>query len=97
MRNVFDTHYELEVSLDEVEQYYRKQLWGIYKGHTLDIIYENGDEYCLSGGHINDYRIIEELEFQMVGRLEYEKMVPKSEMERVWWEIEELLEKKSLL
>lgn len=92
-RSVFDTHYELAVNLDEVERYYTKQLVGVYRGHTLDIIYENGDEYCLSGGRINDFNIYGELGFEMVGRLEYEKMVPKSEMERVWWEIEDLLEK----
>jgi len=90
---ISDDVYVLEVTKDEIEQLYRKQLWGRYKGYDFPIDYEDDDKYYLFGGILNDSRIIDELGFKMVGRFEWEKEVPKSEMERVWWDVEDLLEK----
>ena len=90
---ISDDVYVLEVTKDEIEQLYRKQLWGRYKGYDFPIICETDDMYCLFGGILNDSRIIDELGFKMVGRFEWEKEVPKSEMECVWWDVEDLLEK----
>lgn len=45
--------------------------------------------YCLFGGILNNSDILYKLDFKMVGRFEWEKEVPKSEMECVWWDVEE--------
>lgn len=92
---ISDDVYVLEVTKDEIEQLYRKQLWGRYKGYDFPIFYETDDMYCLfgGGGKFNDSDILDELDFKMVGRLEWEKEVPKSEMECVWWDVKDLLEK----
>lgn len=90
---IHDDIYVLEVTMDEVEQLYKKQLWGRYKGYDFPIICETDDMYCLFCGILNDSRIIDELGFKMVGRFEWEKEVPKSEMECVWWDVKDLLEK----
>ena len=88
--NVFKNYYELEVSRDELDKYYSKQLYCTYKGHVLDIVYEDDKHYCLNGNSFSDDTTCKELGFKMVGRFEWEKLVDKSDVEQVWWEEEEL-------
>ncbi len=75
------------VDVDSVEDYFKRKAFGTYKGHEFDVEESNNDKDYYLWACMNPAAI--ELDFNMIGKYEYEKRVSKDEV-NVRFEIERL-------
>ncbi|WP_434778243.1 hypothetical protein [Neisseria sp. Ec49-e6-T10] len=82
---VSDNFYKI-VSPTEVGEVYSIDTYGIYKNYKFSLS-EHGEQYTL---WTSDCEIAEKLGFDMLGRGDYEKLVPKSDIEHIY-EVKEII------
>ena len=77
--------YRKEVEPNEIESAYDAQSYAIYQGIQFQVVNISGDDVLLY--HSGPSSRAEELGFRMVDRFEYEKLVKRSELEKIWEEL----------
>ncbi|WP_434778240.1 hypothetical protein [Neisseria sp. Ec49-e6-T10] len=81
-----DEIYLKEIFLSEGLEVYSIDTYGIYKNYKFSLS-EHGEQYVL---WTSDCEIAEKLGFEMLGRGDYEKLVPKSDIEHIY-EVKEVI------
>lgn len=75
---IVEDFYKKTVNIDNVEDYFKRKAFATYKGHEFDVEESNNDKDYYLWACMNQAAI--ELDFNMIGKYEYEKRVSKDEV-----------------